>query len=380
MKRIFILILLLSLCCSVTGCITYVKTDKTPVSDQPKDFPRIDLNINSIDTSRIRPDRTPPGGPGLITVEPYIKTHKARRYDEELYNAIIDYSNGRIGRHPRTGRKLSRVALSYEIPVNKSTGPGAYLGWAFGTAFIPPLMIFPRSIETEYRLEYELRNDADRMIASGILPGKVEGSYHAWAACHADAPIVLIQKEEAFILDEAVTLLLNDLYKKATNAAIGQTKIIVTDALPKPTWQLENIALAQLATTTLSKGEAVTLTQTLQATLVESKYFRVLARGEMNAILKEQEFSRTDNCDDSQCLIEMGKLLATKRMIGGTIGKVGSTYQLSLMMINVETGELEDTAKRTVKGQPDELLKLIEETGRQLCVQYAGRKTKGKRP
>lgn len=46
-------------------------------------------------------------------------------------------------------------------------------------------------------------------------------------------------------------------------------------------------------------------------------------------------------------------------------------------MIDVETGEIEDTAKLTVKGEVDQLIPLIENAGKALCLEYAKRKISG---
>ena len=148
-------------------------------------------------------------------------------------------------------------------------------------------------------------------------------------------------------------------------------KQILPSNLPIRTWQPENIAIVDLTAYTLSQGEAKTLTDKLQTTMVQTQYFKVLSRSDMKQVLDAQKFQRSDACDDTACLVEMGKILAVQKIVGGSIGKVGNTFSLALRLVNVETSQTEITADRKLKAEPDELLDLIEDAGRELALKYA---------
>lgn len=140
------------------------------------------------------------------------------------------------------------------------------------------------------------------------------------------------------------------------------------------TWPLENVAIADLVVLALSAAEVKTLTDKLRSALIRTRFFRIVSRSQMEAILKEQAFQRTDSCDDRECLVEMGRLVSAQKIIGGTVGKVGATFYVSLRMVDVQTGEVEDAVERELKGEPDQLLGLIEEAGKELCMRYAERR------
>lgn len=135
------------------------------------------------------------------------------------------------------------------------------------------------------------------------------------------------------------------------------------------------MAIADLTAYTLSAGEAKTLTEKLHSALVDTKYFRILSRSDMKNVLEAQKFSRSNMCDDSQCLVEMGKLLSVSKIVGGSVGKVGNTFSLTLRLVNVETGETQITVARELKAEPDQLLQLIEEAGRELALKYSETRT-----
>lgn len=140
--------------------------------------------------------------------------------------------------------------------------------------------------------------------------------------------------------------------------------------LPPPAWNLENIAIADLSTYSVTENEARSLTDALHHTIVETAYFNVLSRAEMQSVLQAQAFQRTEACDDSTCLVEMGKILAVQKMVGGSIGRVGSTFSVTVRMVDVETGKTILSAERDLRSEPDQLLPAVRQVGRDLASKY----------
>ncbi len=141
--------------------------------------------------------------------------------------------------------------------------------------------------------------------------------------------------------------------------------------MPPISWTPENIAVADLIAYTLSANEVKTLSETLHAALTETRYFRILSRNDVAEVLKTQAYSRSEACDESQCLVQMGMLLSVGKIVGGSIGQVGRTYSLSLRLVDVETGESQITVTRKLRAEADDLLLLVEDAGRELAIKYA---------
>jgi tetratricopeptide (TPR) repeat protein len=76
----------------------------------------------------------------------------------------------------------------------------------------------------------------------------------------------------------------------------------------------------------------------LSSALIGTKKYRVLERGQREAIMKEIEYSHSDNVDEEYQL-GLGKLLAADKIVIGSLGMIGKRYILNLKMLNVETGE-----------------------------------------
>lgn len=141
--------------------------------------------------------------------------------------------------------------------------------------------------------------------------------------------------------------------------------------LPPRTWELVNIAVADLTAYTLSKDEAKTLSEIVLSALVDTDYFNVLSRSEMRSVFEAQQFQRSGVCDDTQCLVEIGKILAVQKIVGGSIGKLGNTFSLLLKFVDVETGKTEYIAQKQLKAETDELLGLVFDASRELAFKYA---------
>jgi TolB-like protein len=98
------------------------------------------------------------------------------------------------------------------------------------------------------------------------------------------------------------------------------------------------ITVLDFKTSAISHEEMVVFVDYLIAQIVESGKFTVIDRTQRNTILMEQEFSVTD-CVEESCQLNIGKMLAAKYIMVGSIGKFGDMYILNTKFINVETGE-----------------------------------------
>jgi len=75
----------------------------------------------------------------------------------------------------------------------------------------------------------------------------------------------------------------------------------------------------------------------------------------MEQIIKEQGFQQS-GCSTDECMVEVGKLIGVEKIVGGSISKVGRTYSVSSRIVNVETGEIENTGVFDHKGEIGDLL------------------------
>lgn len=102
-----------------------------------------------------------------------------------------------------------------------------------------------------------------------------------------------------------------------------------------------NIAVNDLIGKKIDQETAGIISDRLRTELLNTGAFRVMERGVMNSVLKEQAFQKSGACNESSCLAEIGQVLGVDRMVAGSIGKLSSSlYSINLRMIDVGTGEI----------------------------------------
>ena len=115
------------------------------------------------------------------------------------------------------------------------------------------------------------------------------------------------------------------------------------------------IAILDFQPKGLSTIEAEILSEKLRQEVVASNFFEVVDRGNMDSILKEQEFSLS-GCTSNECVVEIGQLLGVEKIMAGTVGKFGNLFTISLSLTNIETGKLEKNAGYEVSGNIENML------------------------
>ncbi len=119
------------------------------------------------------------------------------------------------------------------------------------------------------------------------------------------------------------------------------------------TW---NVAVNDLAARGIDTAQASIISDRFRTELMNTGRFRVMERGQMNQILKEQAFAQSGACDQSECALEIGKLLAVDHMVVGAVGKLGAVFVLQARVLDVGTGEIVFSANQDFDGKIEGVL------------------------
>jgi len=111
------------------------------------------------------------------------------------------------------------------------------------------------------------------------------------------------------------------------------------------------IAVMDLTPRGLSAEEVGVLSDRLRVELMLTGRFDVMTREQMNRIFEEQRFQLSGFCDDEVCLVEIGKLIGVRKMVAGSIGKVGKLYSVYVWIVDVETGQMSQPCKADHLGE-----------------------------
>jgi len=128
------------------------------------------------------------------------------------------------------------------------------------------------------------------------------------------------------------------------------------------------IAVIDFDARNISAGEVATLTDRFRDELTKTNRYTVIERGKMEEVLKEQGFQQS-GCASDECVVEVGQLIGVQQMVGGSIGKVGNVFTLSIRIIEVESGEIIQATNYDHIGDIGQLLmEGMEKAAQQLLV------------
>ncbi len=115
------------------------------------------------------------------------------------------------------------------------------------------------------------------------------------------------------------------------------------------------VAVIQLDANGISTAEARALTDRLRLEIFNCGVYEVMERDKMTRILDEMQF-QLSGCTSNDCAIEVGRLVGVKKMIAGSVSKVGELYTVSIRLIDVTEGRIEATAVEDIEGSLGDVL------------------------
>lgn len=125
--------------------------------------------------------------------------------------------------------------------------------------------------------------------------------------------------------------------------------LLIACVLPLSAERMQ-IAVLDLQPKDVSKIMTGAITDIIRAEMVKTGLFVVVERGQMNEILKEQSLQMT-GCTDSSCAVQIGKLLSAKKILVGEVNKIGSSFMITVRIVDVEKGVSEFAATETAKSE-----------------------------
>lgn len=122
-------------------------------------------------------------------------------------------------------------------------------------------------------------------------------------------------------------------------------------AQKKTTVALLDLTVSQ----SLPSGIGNVLGMLIRQEFVRSDQYDILDRSNMEAILKEQNFILSDNCNSRECAVQIGQLLGVDKMLFGDIGTLGKKVIINLQLVDVATAKIERVLTETHVGEIEDL-------------------------
>ena len=109
----------------------------------------------------------------------------------------------------------------------------------------------------------------------------------------------------------------------------------------------------------VSKNIANNVSELLRTELINTGVYVIVERSQMDNILSEQGFQKS-GCTEVSCAVEIGKLISAKKMLIGSVMKMGSKIVISGRIVDVERGVGEKAATQSASGE-DELVEAVKQ-------------------
>ena len=109
-----------------------------------------------------------------------------------------------------------------------------------------------------------------------------------------------------------------------------------------------NIAVAEFTGKNVPAADVIRVTDFIRTALVSVNRFNILDSADMEMILAKHRFNMT-GCASAECLSRMGKMLDVEIILTGSLAKLSDAYQISVSLVNVETGDILQSIDQSVK-------------------------------
>lgn len=103
--------------------------------------------------------------------------------------------------------------------------------------------------------------------------------------------------------------------------------------------KLTTIAVLDFKPQDVSAADATFVSEFFRQDLVMSGEITVVERSNLEQVLTEQGFQQT-GCTEQDCAVQIGKMLNISSIIIGSFGRLLDTYQITIRLIDVETGKI----------------------------------------
>jgi len=108
----------------------------------------------------------------------------------------------------------------------------------------------------------------------------------------------------------------------------------------------DRVAVLDFEAKEIELSDALSISDLFRSDLVATNLFTVLERSNMETVLSEHELQMSGIINNTSA-VEIGELLSVDYLFLGNLSKFGNKYILVIDKINVETGEIEQSVKKT---------------------------------
>ena len=139
------------------------------------------------------------------------------------------------------------------------------------------------------------------------------------------------------------------------------------------------IAVQDFSTNKVEKNAGVVCAEEFRNVLVQNEKLKILDRSVMEVILREQNLQMS-GCTSAECAVKLGRILAAKIMIIGSVTKLGKTYYINIKGVDVETSAILFSKSDSSAREIDQLISISHQLASEISMeQFIGEGKTGKK-
>jgi formylglycine-generating enzyme required for sulfatase activity len=132
------------------------------------------------------------------------------------------------------------------------------------------------------------------------------------------------------------------------------------------------IAILNLDAKGVKPSVAGVVTESVRYEFSKQKDFDLVAREKMDQLAREKAI-QLSGCTDISCAVQIGKALNVKRMVVGSVGKLGQKYLVFLRVVDVEKENVECSDKGEGEVRVEEIPSLVPSPVRRISACLTGK-------
>jgi len=100
----------------------------------------------------------------------------------------------------------------------------------------------------------------------------------------------------------------------------------------------------------------------------------VISKTDISSMVQYETEKELAGCDETSCMAEIGGALGVDKVVIGHVGKLGSSYVVTLKLMNIKKATVENRVSKTIPADEDKLIPLIKFLANKLLIQYSKHK------
>ncbi len=126
----------------------------------------------------------------------------------------------------------------------------------------------------------------------------------------------------------------------------------------------------------IDKGVVTLLYELILTEFQNYSNLSVISKTDISSMVQYETEKELAGCDDSSCMAEIGGALGVDKVVIGHVGKLGSSYVVTLKLMNIKNATVENRVSETIPANEDKLIPLIKFLANKLLKNYSKYKIK----